>query len=83
MNPHEGAKTRASVDSALSEELEAKEMVIAQICGASPLLAVVTDAVTQFDRLGTLSELLYADDSPDEWEKQGTQEYVPKMEGGF
>ena len=59
---YEGAKTRVRVDTYLSEEIEVK-VGMHQGSVLSPfLLAVVVDVVAEFARVGTLSELLYADD---------------------
>ena len=61
MRLYDGAKTRARVDSELSEEFEVK--VGMQGSALSPFLStVVVDVVTEFAREGELSELLYADD---------------------
>ena len=61
MSLQEGAKTRARVDSELSEESEVK-VGKHQGCAVTFLLAVVVDVVTEFARQGALSVLL----SPDE-----------------
>ena len=62
MSLHEGAKTRARVDSELSEELEVKVGMYQGSVLSHFLIAVVVDFVTEFVRGGALSELLYADD---------------------
>ena len=62
MSLYEGAKTRARVDSELSEELVVK-VGMHQGSVLSPFLfAVVVDAVTELAREFAPSELLYADD---------------------
>ena len=59
---YEGAKTRARVDSELSEELGVK-VGMHQGSVLSPFLfALVLYVVTEFVREGALNELLYADD---------------------
>ena len=47
---HEGAKTRARVDSELTEELEVKEGMHQGSVLSPFLFAVVVDVVTEFDR---------------------------------
>ena len=62
MSLYERAKTRVRVDSELSEEIEVK-VGMHQGSVLSPFLfAEVVDVVTELDREGALSELLYADD---------------------
>ena len=62
MSLYNGAKTRARVDSELSEEIEVN-MGMHQGSVQSPFLfAVVVDVVTEFAMEGALSQLLYADD---------------------
>ena len=62
---YERAKKRVRVDSELSEEFEVK-VWMHQGSVLSPIIfAEVVDIVTEFAREGALSELLYADDSPD------------------
>ena len=62
MSLYEGVKTRVRVNSELSEECEGK-VGIHQGSVLSPFLfAVVVDVVTEFDREGAKSELMYADD---------------------
>ena len=58
----EGAKTRISVDSELSEEFEVKVGMHQGSVLSSFLFVLVVDVVTEFVREGALSELLYADD---------------------
>ena len=62
MSLYEGAKTRARVDSELSEEFEVKVGMHQGSVQSPFLFAVVVDVVTEFDRECALSELLYADD---------------------
>ena len=71
---YEGAKTRVIVDSEMSEEFEVKVEMHQGSVQLPFLFAVVVDVVTNFAREGELSEILYADDSPDEWDNPGTQE---------
>ena len=62
ISQYEGAKTRVRVDCELSEEMEVK-LGMHQGSMQSPyLFAVLVDAITEFDKEGVLSELLYADD---------------------
>ena len=58
----EGAKTRVRVDFELSEEFEVKVGMHQGSVLSLLLFAVVVDVVTEFARLGALSELLYSDD---------------------
>ena len=63
---YEGVKTRVKADSLLLDEFKVK-VGMHQGSVMSPFLfTVVVDVVTEFARDGALSELLYADDSPDE-----------------
>ena len=66
MSLYEGAKTRVRVDSELLEESEVKVGMHQRSVLSPFLFALVVDVVTEFAREGVLSELLYADDSPDE-----------------
>ena len=61
MSHYEGAKTRARVDSELSEEFEVKVGMHQESVLSSFLLALVVDAVIEFAREIALSESLYAD----------------------
>ena len=63
MSLYEGTKTRVRLDSGFSVVFEVT-LGMHQGSVLSPfLLAEVVDVVTGFARDGTLSELLYADDS--------------------
>ena len=59
---YEEAKTRVIVDSELSEEFEVKVGMHQGSVQSHFILAVVVDVVTELDKKGALSELLYADD---------------------
>ena len=61
MSLYEGAKTRARVDSELSEEFEVK-VGMHQGSVLSPFIFVVVIDVSEFAGERALSELLYADD---------------------
>ena len=62
MSLYEGAKTRVRVDS----EFEVKVGIHQGLVLSPFLFAAVEDVVTEFAREGSLSELLYADDCPNE-----------------
>ena len=62
MSLYEGAKTRVRVDSELSEEFEAKAVILQRSVLSPFLFAVVVDVVIELDRDGVLCDLLYADD---------------------
>ena len=65
MSLYDGAKTRVGMDSELSEDFEVKVgMPYGSVCHI--VFAVVVDVVTEFVKEGVRSELLYADDNPDE-----------------
>ena len=62
MSLYEGAKTRARVDSELSEEFEVKVGMHQGSVLSSFLFAFLVDVVIEFARERVLSELLFADD---------------------
>ena len=62
MSLYEGARTRVSVDSGLSDEFEVRVGMHQLAVLSHFLFAVVEDEVTEFAKEGSLGELLYAVD---------------------